>query len=431
MPTPPRHYVHPRQEIVETIERIYRYRMTTTSGGNVSIRDENGDIWITPARIDKGSLRREDIVCCRAGGGVDGPHPPSSEYPFHLAVYRARPDIRSVVHAHPVALVAFSICRTAPDTNLLPQAAHVCGKVGVAPYALPGSEELGRNIAGVFREGFNCVLMENHGVVIGGGSLAEAFQRFETLEFTAKTIVKASQIGPVRYLTPEQLDGAKRPPDAFPEFDPGPATTAEKEARRLVCDFVQRGYRQRLFTSTEGSFSARLGDDEFIITSYGIDRGSVHPEDLALLRSGHCEAGRRPSRAAAIHRAIYRRHPGIRSVANALPVNATAFSVTPTPLDARTIPESYIFLRQVGSAPFAIQGNPDELAALISPDNPVLLLDNNGALVVGSTVLETFDRLEVLETTAEALINCQRIGMLCPMDDGAITRLIETFLVKK
>ncbi len=133
MPHSPRTYVHPRQEIVETIERIYRYRMTTTSGGNVSIRDENGDIWITPARIDKGSLRREDIVCVRAGGGVDGPHRPSSEYPFHLAVYRARPDIHAVVHAHPVALVAFSICRTPPNTALLPQAAHVCGNVGVAP----------------------------------------------------------------------------------------------------------------------------------------------------------------------------------------------------------------------------------------------------------------------------------------------------------
>ena len=431
MPNPPRHYVHPRQEIVDTIERIYRYRMTTTSGGNVSIRDENGDIWITPARIDKGSLRREDIVCCRSAGGVDGPHPPSSEYPFHLAVYRARPDIRAVVHAHPVALVAFSICRTAPDTALLPQAAHVCGKVGVAAYALPGSQLLGDNIADVFRQNFDCVLMENHGVVIGGSTLAEAFARFETLEFTAKTIVKASQLGAVRYLTKEQLERSRRPAVALPEFDAGPASTAEKEARRLVCDFVQRGYRQRLFTSTEGSFSARLGDDAFVITSYGVDRSSVAPADLTLVSAGARERGRLPSRAAAIHRAIYQRHPAIRAIANALPVNATAFSVSPTPLDARTIPESYIFLRQVGSASFDLHGSPEKLAALISPDNPVLLLQNNGALVVGATVLETFDRLEVLETTAEALINSQRIGKLCPMDDAAIQTLIDAFLTKR
>src|SRR3954453_17255366 len=97
---------HPRDEIVQTMERIYRYRMTTTSGGNLSIRDENGDIWITPARIDKGNLRREDIVCVRADGRVDGLHPPSSEFPFHRGIYRQRAEVRAVVHAHPVALVA-------------------------------------------------------------------------------------------------------------------------------------------------------------------------------------------------------------------------------------------------------------------------------------------------------------------------------------
>src|SRR4030095_9556201 len=150
MSLPARPLIHPRQEIVETIERIYAYRMTTTSGGDVSLRDDRGDIWITPARVDKGSLRREDIVCVRADGTVDGPHRPSSEYPFHQAVYRAPPDVRAVVHAHPVALVAFSICRRIPDPALLPQAAHVCGRVGIAPYALPGSVALGQNIAAVF-----------------------------------------------------------------------------------------------------------------------------------------------------------------------------------------------------------------------------------------------------------------------------------------
>src|SRR5581483_9928731 len=125
-------------------------------------------------------------------GSTHGPHRPSSEFPFHQAIYRARPDLRAIVHAHPVALVAFSICRKVPDTSLFPQAGHVCGNVGYAPYALPGSEQLGRRIAEVCARGFDCVMLENHGVVIGGATLGQAFQRFETLEFTAKTIVKAS-----------------------------------------------------------------------------------------------------------------------------------------------------------------------------------------------------------------------------------------------
>ncbi|MAP09897.1 MAG: aldolase, partial [Rhodopirellula sp.] len=78
---------HPRDRIMQTMDRIYRYRMTTTSGGNLSIRDSEGNIWITPARVDKGNLTRNDIICVRADGSVDGPHPPSSEFPFHKAIY--------------------------------------------------------------------------------------------------------------------------------------------------------------------------------------------------------------------------------------------------------------------------------------------------------------------------------------------------------
>ena len=64
--------LHPRDELMEMMSRIYRYRMTTTSGGNLSIRDANGDVWITPSRVDKGSLRRDDIVCVRINGTTEG-----------------------------------------------------------------------------------------------------------------------------------------------------------------------------------------------------------------------------------------------------------------------------------------------------------------------------------------------------------------------
>ena len=166
-----RELIHPRDEIMRTMERIYRYRMTTTSGGNLSILDDDGSIWITPARLDKGNLRRDDIVRVGPDGTHEGPHRPSSEFPFHRAIYEARPDIRGIVHAHPVALVAFSICRKVPDTNALHQARRICGAVGFAPYALPGSAELGRNVAATFATGTDCVILENHGVVIGGAGL--------------------------------------------------------------------------------------------------------------------------------------------------------------------------------------------------------------------------------------------------------------------
>lgn len=424
-----RHLIHPRDEIVQTMQRIYGYRMTTTSGGNLSLRDENGDVWITPAGIDKGSLRPADIVCIRADGRREGPHRPSSEYPFHQAIYQQRPDLRAVVHAHPVALVAFSICRQVPNTALFPQASHVCGKVGFAPYALPGSEQLGRHIAAVFAQGSDCVLLENHGVVMGGRDLAHAFQRFETLEFTAKTIIKASHLGPVRYLTGEQIDRGRRPRGALPEFEPGVAGTSEKALRKEVCDFVQRGYRQRLLTSTGGSFSARLDGDSFLITPYGIDRQTVHLDDLVLVRQGQRETGKQPSRAVLLHQAIYRRHPEVRAVANALPVNATAFAVSAGALDSRTIPESYLVLRDVVRIPFGAQyEDGDALAARVSPRNPVALIENDGVLVLGKNVLEAFDRLEVLEATAEAVINARPLGEVQQMSDATIAELVQAFL---
>src|SRR5271166_6537311 len=70
--------LHPRDQIVSIMERIYGHEMTTTSGGNISVQDENGDVWITPARMDKGNLRRQDIVRIRPNGEHEGAHPPYS-----------------------------------------------------------------------------------------------------------------------------------------------------------------------------------------------------------------------------------------------------------------------------------------------------------------------------------------------------------------
>src|SRR3954454_16835983 len=106
----PTSYLHPREELLQAMERIYRYRMTTTSGGNLSLREANGDVWITPARVDKGALQRDDIVVVRPGGAVaEGLRRPSSELPIHQQIRERRPELAGIVHAHPVALVAFSL----------------------------------------------------------------------------------------------------------------------------------------------------------------------------------------------------------------------------------------------------------------------------------------------------------------------------------
>lgn len=419
---------HPRDEILRTMERIYRYRMTTTSGGNLSIREPQGDIWITPARVDKGNLTRSDIVCVRAGGAIEGHHRPSSEFPFHREIYRRRPDIRAIVHAHPVALVAFSICGQVPDTRLFPQARSVCGVVDFANYALPGSEQLANEIALAFAKGGYCVVLENHGVVVGGSTLAEAYQRFETLEFTGKTIIKARMLSEVNYLSDEQLARAARRRIGLRDMPAVPASSSEKELRRQLCEFVQRGYRQRLLISTEGSFSARLDRDSFLITPSQRDRATIEIDDLVRVQHDACAPGQRPSRASLAHRAIYQAHPRVQSIVFAHPVNATAFSVTKQKLDARTIPESYLFLHDVGRVPFGIPYDPDTtIAKHVSLESPATLLEGDGVLVVGTSILDTFDRLEVLETTAEAIINSRALGEVSPMSGTVIDELRAAF----
>ena len=423
----PRELIHPRDEIIRTMERIYRYRMTTTSGGNISILDDDGSIWITPARLDKGNLRRDDIVRVRPDGAHEGPHRPSSEFPFHRAIYERRPDLRGIVHAHPVALVAFSICRKVPDTNVLHQSRKICGRVGFAPYALPGSAELGRNIAETFATGTDCVILENHGVVIGGAGLQQAFERFETLEFAAKTLIKASILGTPRSLSDDE-SRLGPPPAPLPHFEPEHASSPEKDLRRRLCEFVRRAYQQRLMISTQGAFSARLDDDSFLITPHRVDRGRLEIDDIVLVRDGAPERGKVPSGSSRNHRSIYRQHPAIQSIVNAYPVNATVFGLTDTPLDSRTIPESYLFLKDVNRVPYGTQfGDGAALAGLASPTNPILILDNDGVQVWGTSVLDAFDRLEVLETTAEAMINSRPLGAMVPMSDGAIAELNAAF----
>jgi len=424
------HLLHPRDQIVATMERVYGRNMTTTSGGNISLLDETGDVWITPARVDKGALRRSDIVCIHPDGTRDGVHPPSSENPFHLSIYKARPEIRAIIHAHPGALVSFSICSKVPETRLFPEPWHVCGKVGFAPYAVPGSQELGEKIAAEFASASKpfCVMLENHGVVVGGHDLADAFKRFETLEFVAQTEIYAHQLGGVSILTEEQIKLSTKPRNLLPERQPRPPTSRGKELRKEICDFVHRAYEHGLMTSTEGTFSARIDGDAFMITPAFVDRRELALEDIVIIRDGERPENKQPSRAVKLHQAIYRAHPEINAIANAMPLHASAFTVSTFPLDTRTIPESYLFLKDVRTIPFEhLFSDCAEVASLVTPANPIALLRHNGVLIAGRTVLDAFDRLEVLEATAKAIIQSRALGPITPMSDEVIRDLLAAF----
>jgi L-fuculose-phosphate aldolase len=423
------HLLHPRDQLVTIMKRIYRNGMTTLSGGNLSIKDANGDVWITPAGVDKGQLTPNDIMCIQADGTAIGPHKPSSEYPFHRAIYTQRPDLCAIVHAHPPALVTFSVVRQIPDTSIIPQAQRVCGRVGYAAYALPGSEQLGESIAATFALSYNVVLLENHGIAAGGPDLLAAYQRLETLDFCARTLLKAQGLGKPSTLTEEQLSLLDTDCNLLPEFTPARHGSRERELRQQVVQTVHRACDRYLMISTEGVVSARVDEHSFLITPTGLDRRSLEIEDVVFIQDGQREQGKLPSRSVCLHSAIYDTHPDIHCVITAQSPNATAYAITTGALDTRTIPESYILLRDIPLFPYGAQfRDPQQVADAISPETPVMLLQNDAILTVGHTVLAAFDRLEVAEFSAQSLIDTRSIGELAPIGDREIDDLKTKFL---
>ena len=414
--------LHPADQIILIMERIYGYGMTTTSGGNLSILDDNGDIWITPASIDKGSLTRKDVVCVKPDGTIVGNHKPSSEYPFHQLVYKTRPDLKAVVHAHPPALVAFSIVRRIPDTRLLPNERQICGAVGMAEYALPGSVLLGEKIAEIFAQGIDTVMLENHGVVCGGTDLFEAFKSFETLDFVARLEIKANRIGKPVLLSSEHFNTVEANREIrMDRFTPTGYSTLEREVRREMIKFILRSYDQKLVMSTQGTFSQRLDGNNFIITPFGKDRKYLEEKDLVRIDRGSAEAGKTPSRSVLLHQAIYEANPHVSSVVIAHPPNIMAFAVTDVAFDSRTIPESYILLRNTPKLPFdSVFSDVAKTAAVFKKETPIAIVENNCVIATGSSLLNAFDRLEVAEYSAKAIISTGCLGEIVKIDQGKI-----------
>lgn len=420
---------HPADQLVMIMERIYGYGMTTTSGGNLSIRDENGDIWITPAGIDKGTLTAGDILQVKPDGTVIGKHRPSSEFPFHQSIYRCRPDVHAILHAHPPALVSFSIVRKIPDTRIIPNVNLICGEVGMAEYGLPGSTDLGEKIAGVLKRGINTVLLENHGVVVVGADLFKAFMAFETLDYCARLEIEARRLGQPVSLTPRYIELSKNKQHVeMEEFAPKSFSSLERAARKEMCGLIHRAYDQKLFTSTQGTFSTRLEDDSIIITPYMVDRKYIDIADIVRIRGNAREAGKMPSRSVLLHRHIYRKHPHINAVIIAHPPNIMAFAVTGEKFDSRTIPESYILLRNIEKLPFGSSFmQPEMVADLFAEKNPIVLVENDCIIVTGSSLLNAFDRLEVAEYSAKALIASKSVGEAVMIDGEKIADLEKAF----
>jgi L-fuculose-phosphate aldolase len=314
--------------------------------------------------------------------------------------------------------------------NIIPQAKHICGPIGYAPYAIPGGEELGENIADEFLKGFNAVIMENHGCVVGGSDLKDAFVRFETLEFSARTIINASTIGTPSYLDDRQIEAFESQiPDDFPEMDSVVHTEKELSIRRQISTLVRRSCQQGLMISSYGTVSVRWKENDFLITPRNVPRWEMGLEDVVQISNGKREPGKLPSRAIRVHQKIYQENLHVNSIILTQPQHIMAYGVSGKKLDVRTIPESWIFLQDIPMVEFGKQfDNASEVARMFSPGTPAVLIRNDSIIVTGDKLLQTFDRLEVAEFSARSLIMSHPLGDLKPINEGQIEDLRRKFL---
>ena len=179
-------YRKERREVARFMRRLYRQGLTTTSGGNISIKVNPDLIAITPSATDKGRMKwREVGLMTMDGKNLTPGLKPSIEHEMHLSIYRKKEEVSAIVHAHPLFASAFTAMKTVINTNLTSEARAICGEPFMVPYALMGTEEL----ASLASEGIlksDILLLENHGVLAAGNSMLQAFDRLEVLENAAR-----------------------------------------------------------------------------------------------------------------------------------------------------------------------------------------------------------------------------------------------------
>ena len=154
--------------------------------------------------------------------------------------------------------------------------------------------------------------------------------------------------------------------------------------------------------------------------------------DLVKVCQKGKEKGKLPSRSVKMHQEIYKQHPHVNAVIIAHPPNIMAFAVTDEKFDSRTIPESYIMLREIPKLPFGANFmEPRKTAEIFEEKTPIAMVRNDCVIVTGSSLLNAFDRLEVLEYSAKAVLDAKMIGELVKIENSAVEELIEAFHLKK
>ena len=195
-----------REAVCRVGKLLYDRGYVAANDGNISVKVAENRLLITPSGVSKGRMTPEMLLVTDLDGTVvEGNRHPSSEGKMHLEVYRGRPDVNAVVHAHPPVSTAFAVCRRGLETPFLSEL--VAGRVQVPctpSFAMLSTREVPESVRPYLAD-HNALLLANHGALAWGGDLWEAFDRLETVEHTAKIVLNAQLLGGGVPLTEEEV----------------------------------------------------------------------------------------------------------------------------------------------------------------------------------------------------------------------------------
>jgi len=194
-----------RRALIEICRLLWQRGLIAGRDGNVSVRLRDGRILVTPAGMAKRTCIDDDLVVVAADGAhVEGARASSSELGIHLRIYRCRPDVSAVVHAHPPIATGFALAGETLPPDALPEIVLGIGAVPLVHYETPGTEALADALE-PHLVGHDAFLLANHGAVTIGPSLGVAYERMESLEHTARIVLTARLLGRVIALSPAQI----------------------------------------------------------------------------------------------------------------------------------------------------------------------------------------------------------------------------------
>jgi len=194
-----------RTDIVEVGRRMYARGYTASNDGNISVRLDGGRLLMTPKNVCKGFMDPQ-MMCITDldGKKLAGERDPSSEMQMHLEVYRQRPDVQAVVHAHPPVATAFAVAGIPLDRAVLAEVVTTLGSVPIADYATPSTKEL-PNAVSQYIKAHDGMLLANHGALTVGTDLFSAYFKMETIEHFANISFVARMLGGERLLSRDEV----------------------------------------------------------------------------------------------------------------------------------------------------------------------------------------------------------------------------------